>query len=363
MNTIKRTPLHDELQKSSPRWVEFQNWEMPVQFDAGTLKEHEAVREAVGAFDVGHMGKLEIRGEGAEALLNRLTVNDVVALPPFKAQYTAMCDERGCPLDDMILYRFGKERFRLVVNAGNFATVFDHVARHSGTDVVVEDLADRETLIAVQGPKALETLDPLTSGDLDGIGYYGFASLAVLDVPMTVARLGYTGEDGFEIMAPVEHSPKLWAAVLEAGKPFGVLPCGLGARDTLRLEACFSLYGHELDGEHNLLESNLGWIVKLDKGDFIGRKALLEQKQKPRTTKLIALELEKGIPRQGYAIFAEGEKIGEVTSGTMSPTLRQGVGLGFVKAKAVKVGSPIVVRRKDREFPGRVVSPPFLKKK
>ncbi len=359
---LRRTPLYDQHLALGAKMVPFAGFEMPVQYSAGIRAEHQAVRERVGLFDVTHMGEFRLRGPAALDLVQRVSVNDASKLDVGQAQYSAMCREDGGVIDDLLVYRY-EDHWMLVVNASrrdvDLAWVGEQAA---GLDVTIEDHSDDVALIAVQGPRAADLVARLTDWDLDRIGYYRFAVGEVADVPATISRTGYTGEDGFELYVSAERSPALWASLLDAGRPLGIQACGLGARDSLRLEVGYALYGNDLDEEHTPLESGLGWIVKLDKGPFNGSEALARQKEEGVTRRLVGFRLnERGFPRPGYPIVVDGADAGVVTSGTASPTLGAGIGLGYVAKESSSAGTEIGVRIRDRVLRATIERPPFYK--
>jgi aminomethyltransferase len=356
---LKRTPLHDEHVALGGKIVPFAGFEMPVQYD-GITAEHRRVRESAGLFDVSHMGEFEVRGPEAEALVRRLGVNDVSRLEVGQAQYSALCLDDGGILDDLIVYRFA-DRYMLVVNASNRQKDLAWVMRHAeGFDAEVVDRSDELALLAIQGPRAREIVRALTDTDLEGIGYYRFAEGEVAGVPAVISRTGYTGEDGFELYVAADDVVPLWRTLLETGAESGIGPAGLGARDSLRLEMGYALYGNDLDEDHTPLEAGLGWIVKLDDRDFLGAEALRRQKEAGVERKLVGLLLEeRGFPRAGYTIVADGSEVGVVTSGIVSPSLGVGIAMGYVRADLAAPGSEVAVRIRDRDIPARVQRPPF----
>jgi aminomethyltransferase len=342
--------------------VPFAGFEMPVHYPSGITAEHRAVRERAGLFDVSHMGELELRGPGALALVQRISVNDASRLTVGQAQYSAMCFPHGGVVDDLLVYRYD-DHYMLVVNASNhdkdLAWVMDAAA---GLDVEVLDRSDEVALLAVQGPAARELLRPLADVDLGGIAYYRFCEGSVAGVRGTISATGYTGEDGFELYVPAAGAVELWNALLEAGHRRGLAPAGLGARDSLRLEMGYPLYGNDLDEEHTPLEAGLGWLTKLDKGDFIGRDALVAQKQAGLERRLVGFVLEeRGFPRPGYALLSAGKAVGVVSSGTVSPTLGQGIGMGYVPHALAEPGVRLDVDLRGKPARARVVRPPFHK--
>ena len=357
-----RTPLHDVHSSLGAKMVPFAGYEMPIQYPGGIRAEHAAVRTAAGLFDVSHMGEFTVRGSDAADFVQHLTVNDVSRVVPGQAQYSAICDEAGRVLDDLLVYRFD-DRFVLVVNASNRRKDWEWCQRHAGPfDVELSDDSDEIALVALQGPSAQKILAPLATGRdaLSDIGYYRFAQGAVAGVDAVISRTGYTGEDGFELYVPAGGAERVWRAVQEAGEPHGLVPAGLGARDSLRLEVGYALYGNDLGEEHTAIESGLGWIVKLDAGDFVGREALVAEKARGPARRLVGIRLlERGFPRPGYPLVHEGEDVGVVTSGVASPTLGCGVALGYLPAEAARPGTDVGVRIRGRVVAGRTQRPPF----
>jgi aminomethyltransferase len=340
--------------------VPFAGYSMPVQYPTGIRAEHAAVREAAGLFDVSHMGEFEIAGPDALALIQRVTINDASKVEVGQAQYSAMVREQGGVIDDLIIYRYAG-RWMMVVNASNREKDWAWVDRHAeGLDVRLEDRSDDLALLALQGPKARAILQPLTGTDLDTIGYYRFAEGEVAGVEATISATGYTGEDGFELYVPAADASRLWDALVAAGAPAGLIPAGLGARDSLRLEVGYALYGNDLDEDHTPLEGGLGWITKLDKGDFVGREALAKQKEAGAERRLVGIRLtERGFPRPGCPVLVEGEAAGVVTSGTVSPTLGEGIALAYVPVSHAAAGSEVAVDIRGKAVPGVVQRPPF----
>jgi aminomethyltransferase len=357
---LKKTPLFDAHVALEGKLVPFAGFEMPVQYPTGITAEHQAVRKAAGLFDVCHMGEFVLRGPQALDLIQAITVNDASKLNEWQAQYSAMCLENGGIIDDLLVYR-GPDHYMLVVNASNKDKDLAWVQEHARDfDVSVEDKSDATALLAIQGPRASEILETLTATDLEGIGYYRFALGDVAGVDGVISRTGYTGEDGFELYVPAEGGMELWNALMEAGASRGLIPTGLGCRDSLRLEMGYALYGNDLDEEHNPLESSLGWITKMDKGDFIGREALARQKEKGVDRRLVGMKLtERGFPRHGYPVVSGGEDVGEVTSGVVSPSLGVGVAMGYVPSELAKPGTEVGIRIRDKVVPALVQRPPF----
>jgi aminomethyltransferase len=326
-----RTPLYDTHLRLGGQMVEFGGWMMPLQYSS-MRDEHLAVRERVGLFDVSHMGEFRIQGPGAEVALERVVTNSVADLAVGQARYNVVCNAAGGIIDDTLVYRHAADHFTVVVNAGPRPRDLEHIQTVIGQECAVEDVTMATGLIAVQGPRALDLLRPLADVDLDGIGYYHFRDGHLDGVPAGFSRTGYTGEDGFELFVAWDDAPALWDRLLEAGGAVGALPCGLGARDTLRLEASMRLSGQDIDETTNPLEAGLGWAVKLEKGDFVGRDALLTVKQEGQRRTFVGLELDgRAIARHGYAVKDVDGKVGEITSGTFSFTLGKAVAMGYVE--------------------------------
>ena len=362
--TLRKTPLHAVHREMGAKMVPFGGWEMPVEY-AGLINEHMAVRKAAGLFDVSHMGELEVTGPGALAFLHRVTSNDVSRLADGQAQYSALPNAAGAPLDDVILYRRGPERFMLVVNASNVEKDFRWLRAQNPEACEVVDKSEAYALLALQGPRAQEILQALTPVDLGKVAYYHFAEGEVDGHPATVARTGYTGEDGFEIFVAPEHAEPLWRRLIEAGREKGIQPAGLGARDTLRLEAKMCLYGNDMDETTSLVEAGLGWIVSLDeaKGDFPGRGVLAAQKKDGASRKLVGFEVTgRGIARHGYPVFLDGKPVGPVTSGSYAPYLQKNIGLCYVPSARAAAGTALEIDVRGRNVPARVVPTPFYKR-
>jgi aminomethyltransferase len=358
---LKQTPLHAAHRALGGKMVPFGGWDMPVQY-RGILEEHRAVRSAAGLFDVSHMGEVEFRGVGALAALQRLTTNDVSRLRVGQVHYSALTTDAGTFVDDLTVYRLGEDDFLVTLNASNIGKDVRWMReRAPGAEII--DRSDETGLLSIQGPQALPILQTLTSADLAAIPYYWFARGMVLGQEATLSRTGYTGEDGFEIYLASQRVGALWNALLEAGEPLGLLPCGLGARDTLRLEAKMALYGNDIDDQHTVLEADLGWIVKLQKGEFIGREALTRQRAEGITRKLVGFEMVgRGIARSHYPIVKNGARIGEVTSGSPSPWLNKNIGLGYVAIAHAALGTEIDILVRDQPVAARIVQTPFYKR-
>ena len=358
----QRTPLFEAHVRAAARIVEFAGWDMPVQY-SGILEEHAAVRERAGLFDVSHMGEVVFRGPKALAALQSLFTNDLSKCADGQAQYGCLCKEDGGIVDDVVVYRRGAEDLLVCVNAGNRAKDFDWLhGRAFGADVQNE--SDAWAQLALQGPLGSQILQKLTSTRLSSVGTYRFTDGEVAGVRCIVARTGYTGEDGFELFCPPDAATKLWDAILDAGASEGIRPCGLGARDSLRLEMAYRLYGSDMDETTTPLEAGLAWVVKLDKGDFVGREALRRQKEAGLSRKLVGFTLsEPGIARHGYPVLQDGKAVGTVTSGTKSPSLGIPVGLAYVPAALAAEGSAFHVEIRGRAVAARVVKTPFYSKK
>jgi aminomethyltransferase len=357
---LKRTPLYEEHVALGGKIVPFAGFEMPVQYPSGITAEHKAVREAAGLFDVSHMGEFILRGPQALDLIQRVTVNDASKMEVGQAQYSAMCYENGGIVDDLIVYRFA-DKYMLVVNASNLDKDLAWIRAHAeGLDVEVEDRSDATALLAIQGPEARDVLRPLVDLDLDEVRYYRFALGTVNGVAAVISGTGYTGEDGFELYVDAADAVGLWRAILDAGEDRGLMPAGLGCRDSLRLEVGYALYGNDLDDQHTPLESGLGWSTKVDKGDSVGREAIARQKQDGVPRRLVGLRLTgKGFPRRGYNVLSGGRAVGVVTSGTVSPSLGYGVSMGYVPSGLATPGTELQVEIRGRPVEAVVQRPPF----
>lgn len=365
---LKQTPFYELHEQAGAKLIDFGGFEMPVQYDS-IRKEHNAVRESVGMFDVSHMGEFFVSGPEALDLIQYVTINNASKLEVGKAQYTAMCYEDGGIVDDLIVYMLEENHFMLVVNASNIEKDFKWIDEHNSFDAELSDKSDSYCLLAVQGPNSVKTLQKLTDTDLRKIGFYHFemGSLAGFD-NIILSATGYTGEKGFEIyfdkdkVDPVE----VWNAIIEAGQEYDIEPCGLGARDTLRLEMGFALYGNDITKDTNPLEGRLGWLTKLEKGDFVGRKALKKIKEDGLDRKLVGFTIDdrRSIPRKGYSILdSEDNEIGVVTSGSRSITLNKNIGMGYVATDEAQEGNTIYIEIRNKTAEATVENPPFLKKK
>jgi aminomethyltransferase len=364
VGTLRKTPLNAVHRELGAKMVAFGGWEMPVEY-SGLIEEHLAVRNAAGLFDVSQMGELLGEGPGALAVLQRVTCNNVARLQPGQAQYTALPLANGAPVDDAILYRRGEDRFLVVVNAGNIEKDFDWLSSQHPQDCDLLNRSEDYALLALQGPFAKSILGGLTPIDLTSIKHYHFQEGEVAGETAIVARPGYTGEDRFAIFVAPGSAVALWNRLLEAGRPQGLLPAGLGARDTLRLEARMCLYGEDMDETTSLVEAGLGWIVSLDeeKGDFLGRATLAEHKQNGPPRKLAGFEVVgRGIARHGHTAFMGEQAVGSVTSGTYAPYLRKSIGLCYLPAARSGVGTEFDVDIRGRRVAARVVPTPFYKR-
>jgi aminomethyltransferase len=364
---LKQTPLNAAHRRLGGRMVEFGGWDMPVQYPAGTVEEHNRTRTRAGLFDVSHMGEIEVLGADAVALVNRLCSNDASKLVDGQAQYSALTTPEGTVVDDLLVYRFGPEHLLLVVNASTTDKDWDWIVSHKRDERVT--LSNRSAdfcQLAIQGPEALGILQTLADTPLAEIKYYHFREGSVDGVPAIISRTGYTGEDGFEVYAAPDRAEQLWDKLLDAGRygtPEGVLPAGLAARNTLRLEAGMALYGHEITEETTLLEANLGWITKLNKGDFTGRDALARQKEEGVRRKLVGFEVtDRGIARDGQDVYVNGEKVGYVTSGSPAPYLKKNIGMAYVPTEHANTGQQIHVDVRGRMVGAQLVPVPFYKR-
>jgi aminomethyltransferase len=359
---LKATPLNSVHRRLGARMVDFGGWDMPMQY-SGILEEHHAVRRSVGVFDVSHMGEVEIRGPQALALVEYVTCNAASRLKPGQIQYSGLLYENGGFVDDILVHKVADEHYFLCVNASNQEKDYEHIRTANRWNAVVEFASERYAQIAVQGPRALDTLQKLTSSALASIRRYNFVDGEVCGEFARIARTGYTGEDGFEIYIAPEVAPRIWDRIFDAGQEFGIKPCGLGARNTLRLEAAMALYGHEIDASITPLEAGLDWIVKMDKGDFEGRAALERQQKEGVRRRLIGFEMRaRGIARDGYEVFVDGRSAGRVTSGGPSPTLNKNIGLCYLPAELATIGRPIQVLIRGQAVEAETVETPFYKR-
>ena len=339
--------------------IQFAGYMMPIQY-TGIVNEHHAVRNTAGMFDLSHMGEFIVKGKNAELFLQFITINDVIRLKPGQAQYSAMCFEDGGIIDDLLIYCYG-DRFMIVVNAANIQKDFDWLEKNLMDGVVLENVSDEINLIALQGQESRRILQKIIPSDLSTIPFYHFIEDKYEDSNILIARTGYTGELGFEIYGNLDVIPKIWDNLMDVGKEYGIVPVGLGARDTLRLEMKYLLYGYDIDESTNPFEVGLGWITKPEKGNFIGRKELIQKKEQI-SRRLVCFEMtERAIPRNGYPIFLRNKKVGEVTSGTQSPSLNKGIGLAFINHPHTRVGTILEVEIRSQKKSAVIVKPPFYK--
>jgi aminomethyltransferase len=367
MENLKKTPLNEVHRTLGGKMVDFGGWDMPVQYPAGTIAEHLRTRTAAGLFDVSHMGEIHVDGPEAIPFVNSLTTNDVAKLADGQAHYSALTNPNGGVIDDLLVYRFGESKLFLVVNAGTQDKDWEWIRSHKGSfDVDLRHASVEYCQIAIQGPKALEFLQKLTDTDLNSIKYYHFTNGEVDGVASIISRTGYTGEDGFEVYADASKALQLWNKMLEAGNfgaEDGILPCGLAARNTLRLESAMSLYGHELSDEITPLEANLGWICKLNKCEFIGREILLKQKEEGLKRKLVGFEMtDRGIARDEQDVYINDVKCGNVSSGSPAPFLKKNIGLAFVPVEFANVGQEIKIDVRGKRLSAQIVPTPFYKR-
>ncbi|MDR0270234.1 glycine cleavage system aminomethyltransferase GcvT [Paenibacillus sp.] len=365
MSELKRTSLYP-LYADIPgvRCIDFGGWDLPVQF-SGIHKEHEAVREAAGLFDVSHMGEFMVSGPQAESFIQYVTVNDVTTLAPGQAQYSAMCYPDGGVVDDLLVYKLEEQSYMLVVNASNIDKDWEWLQQHLTDGVQMTNKSDEMALLALQGPKAEDILAPLIETDLTKLGAFHFLqNINLFGTVVLLSRSGYTGEDGFEIYLPAADAPAVWKGLLEHGDAHGLLPAGLGARDTLRFEAKLPLYGQELSQDISPLEGGIGFFVKLNQtDDFIGKEALQQQKSSGVPRKLVGIEMiDRGIPRSHYPVFVGDTQIGEITTGTQSPTLKRNLGLALIDSSHAAIGTQVEVEIRGKRLKAEVVSVPFYKR-
>ncbi len=362
---LKKTPLNDRHRASGAKMVPFGGWDMPVEY-SGIVHEHLAVRTRAGLFDVSHMGEIEIAGKDALAAVQRISSNDASKLQVGQAQYSGLLTPQGTFVDDLLVYRLAPEHFMLVVNAGNIEKDYAWIVEHikPAGDVVAVNASARYALLAVQGPEAVGIVQSLTGVELAGMKYYWFAHGEVANVRATISRTGYTGEDGFEIFVPPQSADRVWQAIVEAGRPVELIPCGLGARDTLRLEAGMRLHGNDIDDTTTAVEADLNWIVGWKKDDFIGATVLREQKANGVRRKLVGFEMfDRGIARHGYDAYVAGAKAGRVTSGTQTPFLKKAIGMAYLPIEHTAIDTEFDVDIRGRRTRARVVPMPFYKRK
>ena len=363
MTNLKHTPLYDTHVKAGAKIVEFGGWEMPIQY-TGIIEEHNKCRSAAGLFDVSHMGEIDVQGPDALKFVNKLVTNDVEKMALKQCLYSPMCYEDGGVVDDLLVYKMADDHYYIVVNASNTDKDYEWFLKNAaGMDIKIENISDQVVQIALQGPEAESILQKITDCELSGIKYYWFDYGIVDGVDSIISRTGYTGEDGFEIYVKPEFGAQIWAKIMETGKAKGVTPIGLGARDTLRLEARLPLYGHEMSDSISPLEAGLGIFVKLNKEDFNGRNALVKQKEEGLKRKLVGFEMvDRGIPRNEYQIVKGGQEIGWVTSGSFAPSLNKNIGLALVKAEYAVIDSEIEVSIRKKGIKAKIVKTPFYRR-
>jgi aminomethyltransferase len=363
---MKHTTLHPLHVRAGARMVDFAGWSMPVQY-SGIIAEHNAVRQRAGIFDVGHMGEFRVEGPGAAAFLQYVTTNDVSRLADGQAQYSALAYPEGTVVDDLLVYRIDERSYMLVVNAANTASDLDWLRSHNRHGVAITDVSDETGLIAVQGPRARDALARVSdaaSGELDALGRYRFVRARVAGVDGILSRTGYTGEDGFEFYLPADDAPRVWDAMLDTGRDLGARPAGLGARNTLRLEARLLLYGNDIDQTTTLLEAGLGWIVAFDKGDFIGRARLEEERRAGVNRRLVGFRmLGSDIARNGCPVFVDGRESGRATSAGPSITLKRNIGLAYLPVEHSAQGARFEVQIRKRRSPAEIVATPFYRRR
>lgn len=362
---LKKTPLNAAHRALGGKMVDFGGWDMPVQYPTGVIEEHMATRTRAGLFDVSHMGEIWVEGPDAIPFVNSITSNDVTKLVDGQAHYSTLPNAEGGVVDDLLVYRFGPEKLLLVVNAGTTEKDWEWISSHKDDfNITLTNASADYCQIAIQGPRATEILQRLTETDLSAVKYYWFTTGKVDGVEATISRTGYTGEDGFEVYAAADKAEQLWNKMLETGKGEGLIPCGLAARNTLRLESGMSLYGHELSDEISPLEANLGWITKLNKdGDFVGRERIAALKDAGLVRKLVGFEMtEPGIARDGFDVYINGEKAGTVTSGSPAPFLKKNIGFAFVPNEFANVGQEITIDVRGKQLAAKVVPTPFYKR-
>ncbi|MBL4951426.1 glycine cleavage system aminomethyltransferase GcvT [Neobacillus sp. YIM B02564] len=364
MAELKRTPLFPVYKEYGGKTIDFGGWELPVQFSS-IKEEHEAVRARAGLFDVSHMGEIEVKGSDSLAYLQKMMTNDISKVNNGAAQYTAMCYETGGTVDDLLVYKLEDEHYLLVVNAANLEKDYEWLNKHLEGNVTLKNLSETTAQVALQGPLAEKVLQKLTTSELNTIGFFKFRqNVDIAGKNALVSRTGYTGEDGFEVYCDANDVVEIWHAILAAGKEEGVVPCGLGARDTLRFEANLPLYGQELSAEISPLEAGIGFAVKLNKAtDFIGKAALVKQKENGLSRKIVGIEMiDRGIPRHGYAVYKDEERIGEVTTGTQSPTLKKNIGLVLISSEYAQLDTEIEVEIRGKRLRAKIISTPFYKR-
>jgi len=359
---MKRTPLFEVHKAAGAKMVDFGGWEMPVQY-SGFIEEHKAVRNAAGLFDVSHMGEIEVHGTEAERLVEYVSTNAVCSLKAGQAHYSGLLYEHGGFVDDILVHKIADDSFFICVNAANQEKDFDHIRAANRFHCSVEFASDKYAQLALQGPRALDIAQQLTDAPLSNIHYYWFVDAVFSGVPARIARTGYTGEDGLEIYIAPQHAVAVWNAIMQAGESYGIKPCGLGARNTLRLEAKMALYGHEIGPSISPFDADLGWIVKMNKGEFVGKAALARQRERGLTRKLVGFEMRgRGIGRDGYEVRMDGKPTGWVTSGSPSPTLNKNIGLCYLPMEQAKPGVRIEIVVRNQPVEAETVATPFYRR-
>ncbi|WP_041595845.1 glycine cleavage system aminomethyltransferase GcvT [Halanaerobium hydrogeniformans] len=357
---MKETPLNAIHKESGAKMTDFGGWEMPVEY-SGIIEEHLAVRKRCGLFDISHMGELLLTGGGAEKSLQRIITNDAQLLDKGKVLYTLICNENGGIIDDLVVYKLQKNKFLLVVNASNTEKDFDWIKEHLDNDAQIENRTEHYAMLALQGPDSQKVLTKLTDLNLQEINYYRFKEGKVAGKDMIISRTGYTGELGYELYFKAEYAEKIWHDIIKAGKKFEILPAGLGARDTLRLEKGFPLYGNDIDENIDPYQAKLGWVVKLDKGDFIGKEKLKELKRKGIKRERTGFMIQgRGVARKGHKIYCEDQEIGEVSSGSYSPLLKKGIAMGYIKSDYIEPGNKVGIKVRKRFIDAEIVELPFV---
>ena len=357
---MKKTPLNQTHKNLGAKMTDFGGWEMPVEY-IGIIEEHKAVRNNCGLFDVSHMGEILVSGENAAKSLDKIITNDLKKLEAGKIIYTLICNEDGGIIDDLLIYCLNENEYLLVVNASNIEKDFNWIKEHSLDKTEAKNLSKKYAMLALQGPESKKILTQLTDIDLSSLDYYRFRQAKAAGLNMIISRTGYTGELGYELYLTPDKVKNVWEELMEVGSDFGLQPCGLGARDTLRLEKMYALYGNDIDENTNPYEAKLSWIVAINKGDFIGREKLLEIKKNCCQRKLTPFKIKgRGMARHGYQVFGDDKKIGKVTSGSYSPTLEQGVGLAYLNSEYTEIGTEIEIKVRKRKIKAEVVKGPFV---
>ncbi|MFP4020341.1 MAG: glycine cleavage system aminomethyltransferase GcvT [Halanaerobium sp.] len=357
---MNKTPFNQKHKDMGAKMTDFGGWEMPVEY-TGIIEEHQAVRNKCGLFDTSHMGEILVSGHNAAKSLNKIITNDLKKLEAGKILYTPICKEDGGIIDDLLVYCLKEDEYLLVVNASNIEKDFNWIEDHLLEKTEVENLSKNYAMLALQGPESKKVLTQLTDIDLNSLEYYKFRQAKVAGIEMIISRTGYTGELGYELYFEPEAAEKFWEELMEAGSDFGLQACGLGARDTLRLEKTFALYGSDIDETTNPYQAGMGWTVAINKGDFIGRKKLIKIKENCCQRKLTPFKISgRGMARHGYQVYVDQEEIGEVTSGSYSPTLEQSIGLAYLKTEYTKPGTEIEIKVRNRKIKAEVVKGPFV---